>query len=106
MKKTPTAQKADAPTIGKIMRALEKLKIKDELKNVVRASLQNGGVNNAPDGDGGWVKIVTQNVTEVLLNFWKEGKSIKHKWYLCFKKRGAPKGKPPKVATPWEVSPS
>ena len=84
-KKTTTAKKADAPTIGKIMRALEKLKIKDELKNVVRASLQTGKVKTM-GLDGEWAKIDTHGVSEVLMNFWNEGKRIKYKWYLCFKK--------------------
>jgi len=84
-KKTTTAKKADAPTIGKIMRALEKLKIKDELKNVVRASLQTGKVKTM-GLDGEWAKIDTHGVSEVLMNFWNEGKKIKYKWYLCFKK--------------------
>ena len=84
-KKTTTAKKADAPTIGKIMRALEKLKIKDELKNVVRASLQTGKVKTM-GLDGEWAKIDTHAVSEVLMNFWNEGKKIKYKWYLCFKK--------------------
>ena len=84
-KKTTTAKKADAPTIGKIMRALEKLKIKDELKNVVRASLQTGKVKTM-GLDGEWAKIDTHGVSEVLMNFWKEGKKIKYKSYLCFKK--------------------
>ena len=84
-KKTTTAKKADAPTIGKIMRALEKLKIKDELKNVVRASLQTGKVKTM-GLDGEWAKIDTHGVSEVLMNFWNEGKKIKYTWYLCFKK--------------------
>ena len=84
-KKTTTAKKADAPTIGKIMRALEKLKIKDELKNVVRASLQTGKVKTM-GLDGEWAKIDTHAVSEVLINFWNEGKKIKYTWYLCFKK--------------------
>ena len=84
-KKTTTAKKADAPTIGKIMRALEKLKIKDELKNVVRASLQTGK-EKTMGLDGEWAKIDTHGVSEVLMNFWNEGKKIKYKWYLCFKK--------------------
>ena len=84
-KKTTTAKKADAPTIGKIMRALEKLKIKDELKNVVRVSLQTGKVKTM-GLDGEWAKIDTHGVSEVLMNFWNEGKKIKYKWYLCFKK--------------------
>ena len=84
-KKTTTAKKADAPTTGKIMRALEKLKIKDELKNVVRASLQTGKVKTM-GLDGEWAKIDTHGVSEVLMNFWNEGKRIKYKWYLCFKK--------------------
>ena len=84
-KKTTTAKKADAPTIGKIMRALEKLKIKDELKNVVRASLQTGKVKTM-GLDGEFAKIDTHGVSEVLMNFWNEGKKIKYKWYLCFKK--------------------
>ena len=84
-KKTTTAKKADAPTIGKIMRALEKLKIKDELKNVVRASLQTGKVKTM-GLDGEWAKIDTHGVSEVLMNFWNEGKKIKYKLYLCFKK--------------------
>ena len=82
-KKTTTAKKADAPTIGKIMRALEKLKIKDELKNVVRASLQTGKVKTM-GLDGEWAKIDTHGVSEVLMNFWNEGK--KYKWHLRFKK--------------------
>ena len=84
-KKTTTAKKADAPTIGKIMRALEKLKIKDELKNVVRASLQTGKVKTM-GLDGEWAKIDTHGVSEVLMNFWNEGKKITYKLYLCFKK--------------------
>ena len=84
-KKTTTAKKADASTIGKIMRALEKLKIKDELKNVVRASLQTGKVKTM-GLDGEWAKIDTHGVSEVLMNFWNEGKKIKYKLYLCFKK--------------------
>ena len=84
-KKTTTAKKADAPTIGKIMRSLEKLKIKDELKNVVRTSLQTGKVKTM-GLDGEWAKIDTHGVSEVLMNFWNEGKKIKYKWYLCFKK--------------------
>ena len=48
--------------------------------------MQAGGTKNTLDGDGEWVKIITQNVTEVLLNLWNEGKDIKYKWYLCFKK--------------------
>ena len=84
-KKTTTAKKADAPTIGKIMRALEKLKIKDELKNVVRASLQTGKVKTM-GLDGEWAKIDTHGVSEVLMNFWNEGRNIKYTWYLCFKK--------------------
>ena len=83
-KKTTTAKKADAPTIGKIMRALEKLKIKDELKNVVRASLQTGKVKTM-GLDGEWAKIDTHGVSEVLMNFWNDGKKTKYEWYLCFK---------------------
>ena len=67
------------------MRALEKLKIKDELKNVVRASLKTGKVN-PPSLEGGWAQIDTQKVSEVLINFWNEGNKIKYTWYLCFKK--------------------
>ena len=67
------------------MRALEKLKIKDELKNVVRASLKTGKVKTA-GLEGEWAKIDTHAVSEVLINFWNEGNKIKYTWYLCFKK--------------------
>ena len=29
---------------------------------------------------------ITQNVPEEFLNFWKEVKDMKYKWYLCIKK--------------------
>ena len=32
------------------------------------------------------IKIRTENVTEVLVNVWTEGKEIKYKWYLCYKR--------------------
>ena len=86
MKAMKTVKAASGTQISKVMQALEKLQINNDLKNVVRASLKAGGVKNVPDADGEWVKIVTQNVTEVLLNLWNEGKAIKYKWYLCFKK--------------------
>ena len=40
----------------------------------------------APEIDGEWAKTITQNVPDVFLNFWKEGKDMKYKWYLCIKK--------------------
>jgi hypothetical protein len=31
------------------------------------------------------MKIITQNVPELLLNLSKEGEDMKYKWYLCIK---------------------
>ena len=49
------------------------------------ATAMNEFANNAML-KGVLMRILTHCVTEVLVNVWTEGKEIKYKWYLCYKK--------------------
>ena len=75
-KKAMKAAKAAAPP--KPMKATRKPK--DQSATAMHEFANNAMLK------GMLIKISTKNVTEVLVNVWTEGKEIKYKWYLCYKK--------------------
>ena len=78
--KTTKLKEADGAMVVEVMKALRWVQ---ENESTIIAQMHESWV---PEIDGEWAKIITQNVPDVFLNFWKEGKDMKYKWYLCIKK--------------------
>ena len=75
--KTTKLKEADGAMVAEVMKALRWVQ---ENESTIIAQMHESWV---PEIDGEWAKIITQNVPDVFLNFWKEGKDMKYKWYLC-----------------------
>ena len=78
--KTTKLKEADGAMVVEVMKALRWVQ---ENESTIIAQMHESWVLLVHESGA---KIITQNVPEEFLNFWKEVKDMKYKWYLCIKK--------------------